>query len=54
MHCVKLRGPRRMVRDFDPQVAEVHVRIAVVNGCAALGILVTRVMACVCARKEWA
>lgn len=41
MHCVKLLGQRLMARDFDRQVAEVHIRIAVMNGYAALGIPVT-------------
>jgi hypothetical protein len=31
-----------MSRDFDRQVAEVQVRIAVLNGYAALGIPVTK------------
>jgi transposase len=41
MHCVKLLGQRLMARDFDRQVAEVQVRIAVLNGYTALGIPVT-------------
>lgn len=41
MHCVKLLGQRRMARDFDRQVAEVQLRIAVMNGFTALGIPVT-------------
>jgi hypothetical protein len=41
MHCVKLPGQRLMARDFDRQVAELHVRIAVLNGYTALGIPVT-------------
>lgn len=41
MHCVKLLGQRLMARDFDRQVAEIHVRIAVLNGYTALGIPVT-------------
>lgn len=41
MHCVKLLGQRLMARDFDRQVAEVQVRIAVMNGYTALGIPVT-------------
>jgi hypothetical protein len=41
MHCVKLLGQRLMVRDFDRQVAELQVRIAVLNGYSALGIPVT-------------
>jgi len=42
MHCMKLLGQRLMVRDFDRQVAEVQVRIAVMNGYTALGIPVTK------------
>ncbi|WP_252737458.1 IS5 family transposase [Citreicella sp. C3M06] len=38
MHCVKLLGQRLMARDFDRQVAEIQVRIAVLNGYTALGI----------------
>ncbi len=41
MRCVKLLGQRLMARDFDRQVAELQVRIAVLNGCTALGIPVT-------------
>ena len=39
--CVKLLGQRLMARDFDRQVAELQVRIAVLNGYTALGIPVT-------------
>ena len=42
MHCVKLLGQRLMARDFDRQVAEVQVRIAIMNGYTALGIPVTK------------
>jgi len=38
MHCVKLLGQGLMARDFDRQVAEVHIRAAVLNGYTALGI----------------
>ena len=38
MHCMKLLGRRLMARDFDRQVAEVQIRIAVMNGYTALGI----------------
>ena len=38
MHCVKLLGQRLMARDFDRQVAEFQVRVAVMNGFTALGI----------------
>ena len=41
MHCMKLLGQRLMARDFDRQVAEVQIRIAVMNGYTALGIPVT-------------
>jgi hypothetical protein len=33
-----------MARDFDRQVAELHVRIAVMNGYTALGIPVTEIL----------
>ena len=41
MHCVKLLGQRLMARDFDRQVAEIQVRIAILNGYTALGVPVT-------------
>jgi len=41
MHCLKLLGQSLMTRDFDRQVAELQVRIAVLNSYAALGIPVT-------------
>ena len=37
MHCVKPLGQRLSTRDFDRQVAEFLVRIAVLNGFTALG-----------------
>ena len=42
MHCLKLLGQRLMARNFDRQVAELQVRIAVLNGDTALGIPVTK------------
>ena len=42
MNCMKLLGQRLMARDFDRQVAEVQVRIAIMNGYTALGIPVTK------------
>ena len=41
MHRMKLMGQRFMARDFDRQVAELLVRIAVLNGYTALGRPVT-------------
>ena len=41
MHCLKLLGQGLMARDFDRQVAEVQIRIAVMNGYTALGIPIT-------------
>ncbi|MCA3503312.1 MAG: transposase, partial [Rhodobacter sp.] len=41
MHCGKLPGQRLMARDFDRQVAEFQVRVAVLNGSTAPGIPVT-------------
>jgi hypothetical protein len=43
VHCVKLLRQRLMARDFDRQVAEFQVRVAVLNGFTALGIPVTKV-----------
>jgi hypothetical protein len=39
---MKLLGQRLMARDFDRQVAEVLVRVAILNGYTALGIPVTK------------
>jgi Transposase DDE domain len=44
MHCVKLLGQRLMARDFDRQVAEFQVRVAVLNSYTALGTPVTIVL----------
>lgn len=41
MQCVKLLGQRLAERDFDRQVAELQIRVAVLNGFTALGIAVT-------------
>ena len=41
MHCVKLLGQRLAARDFERQVAEFQIRVAVPNGFTALGIPVT-------------
>ncbi len=43
MHCVKRLGQRLMARDFNRQVAEFQVRVAVLNGFTALSIPVTTV-----------
>jgi len=42
MHCVKLLGQSLMARDFERQVAEVQVRVAILNGYSALGTPVTK------------
>lgn len=42
MNCVKLLGQGIMARDFDRQVAELQIRIAVLNRYTALGIHVTK------------
>ena len=41
MHCVKLLGQGLMARNFDRQVADLQIRIAVLNRYTALGIPVT-------------
>ena len=41
VHCRRLLGQRLMARDFDRQVAELQVRVAVLNGFTALGTPVT-------------
>ena len=38
---MKLLGQRLMARDFDRQVAEPQIRIAILNGYTALGTPVT-------------
>ena len=42
MQCVKLLGQRPMARDFDRQVTEVQVRVAILDGRTALGIPITK------------
>ena len=44
MHCVKLLGQSLMARDFDRQVAEIQIRVAVLNKYTALGISVTELV----------
>lgn len=44
MPCMKLLGQRLTARDFGGRVAELHIRMAVMNGCTALGIAVTEVV----------
>jgi hypothetical protein len=44
MHCIKLMGQSLMARDFDRQVAEIQIRVAVLNRYTALGIAVTEVL----------
>jgi len=41
MRCAKLPGQRLSARDFDRQVAELQVRVAVLNGFTALGTPIT-------------
>ncbi len=41
MSGIKLLGRSLMARDFDRQVAELQVRIAVLNGYTALDVPVT-------------
>lgn len=41
MHCVKLMGQSLMPQDFDRQVAEIKIRIAVLNRYTAFAIPVT-------------
>lgn len=42
MNYIKLLGQSLMARDFDRQVAELQVRISVLNGYTALRIPVTQ------------
>ena len=48
MHCIKLLGQRLSARDFDRQVAEFQVRVAVLNGFTALGTPITEVTGQIC------
>jgi hypothetical protein len=41
MHCMKLLGQSLMARDFQRQVAEIQIRIAVLNRYTALSIPIT-------------
>jgi hypothetical protein len=41
MHCMKLLGQSLMARDFERQVAEIQIPIAVLNRYTALGIPIT-------------
>ena len=41
MHCMKLLGQSLMARDFERQVAEIQIRITVLNRYTAIGIPVT-------------
>ena len=43
MHCEELLGQRLMARDFDPQIAESQVRVAVQDGYTALSVPFTKV-----------
>ncbi len=38
MHCIKLLGQSLMARDFERQVAEIQIRIAILNRYTALGM----------------
>jgi hypothetical protein len=42
MHCLKLMDQSLMARNFDRQVAEIQIRIAVLNRYTALGVPATK------------
>ena len=42
MHCMKQLGQSLMTKDFERQVAEIQVRIAILNRYTALGIPITK------------
>ena len=52
MNCVKQLGQGLMARGFDRLVAELQIRIAVLNRYTALGIPVTEAVRQVCLGKE--
>ena len=45
MYCMKLMSQSLMARDLERQVAEIQIRIAVLNRYTALGIPVTEPVA---------
>lgn len=45
MNCLKLLGERIRSRDFDRQVAELHIRAAILNRFTALGTPITKPVA---------
>lgn len=51
MHCIKLLGQGLSAQDFDRQVAEFQVRVAVLNGFTALGAPITEAAGQGCAGK---
>lgn len=51
MHGFKWLGQRLMARNFDRQVAEFQVRVAVLNGVIAPGIPATEAIGSVCPGK---
>ncbi len=52
MHCVKFLVQGVIARDFDRQVAELQIRIAVLNRYTALGIPVAELVGKVCPGKK--
>ena len=51
MRCFKALGERIVSRDFERQVAELHIRVAVLNRFTVLGTPVTQRVAWVCPGK---
>ena len=45
MHCIKLLGQRLTARNFDRQLTEVYVRVAILNRFTALGTPITQAVA---------
>jgi hypothetical protein len=45
MHGIKLLGQRLSARDFNRQITEFHVRVAILNRFTTLGIPVTHAVA---------
>ncbi|MFP2871877.1 IS5 family transposase [Acetobacter tropicalis] len=45
MHCIKLLGQRLTARDFDRQITEVHIRVAILNRFTVLGTPITQALA---------
>lgn len=44
MHCIKLLGQRLTAHDFDRQITEFHIRVAILNRFTVLGTPITQAL----------